>query len=191
MAKIKIICPECQKSFVDYKSNRRKFCSRECYISFWHRTVASKISEMRSVKKTRHVCPECAKVFQDVPSNKRKYCSKKCSNKHTLFTADKVRGEKNTNWNNGSSLQQHRPKKWRLSVLEKDGHICQSCGATGVYLQADHIDPWYLSKKKRFDINNGQALCVPCHKFKTRVDMFLYRKPEVRYKVQDTWYLYL
>lgn len=54
-------------------------------------------------------------------------------------------------------------REWRKAVFEFYGYRCFSCGETG-YLQADHILPFAYFPRLRFDINNGQALCVPCHK---------------------------
>lgn len=58
---------------------------------------------------------------------------------------------------------------WRESVFKRDSWTCQHCGARSgnghrVVLHADHIKPFALFPKLRFDINNGRTLCVPCHK---------------------------
>lgn len=68
--------------------------------------------------------------------------------------------------------------QWRMAVFERDKFTCCSCGASGVYLNADHIKPFHLILKENdikttkqaikceelWDINNGRTLCVPCHK---------------------------
>jgi len=58
-------------------------------------------------------------------------------------------------------------KIWRKSVFEKDDYRCMACGQRGGELQVDHILPFSKHPRLRFDINNGQTLCVKCHKIKT------------------------
>jgi|ERR1700719_1519976 len=55
-------------------------------------------------------------------------------------------------------------EQWRTKVFERDLYTCQDCGQIGGYLEADHIKPFSLFPKLRFDINNGRTLCKPCHK---------------------------
>ena len=55
-------------------------------------------------------------------------------------------------------------KAWRRSVFERDGYQCTKCGASGIYLHADHIKSFARFPELRFEVSNGRALCVPCHK---------------------------
>jgi 5-methylcytosine-specific restriction endonuclease McrA len=71
--------------------------------------------------------------------------------------------------------------RWRTAVFQRDGRICQECGAKGGHStpnNADHIIP--LSKilhdhsikttddavacAAMWDISNGRTLCIDCHK---------------------------
>lgn len=88
-----------------------------------------------------------------------------------------VVGEKNPRWKGGvtsknrllrESIECHR---WRNAVFERDDFTCQGCGQVGGALQADHIRIWSKHPDLRFDLNNGQTLCKPCHKIKTRADL--------------------
>jgi 5-methylcytosine-specific restriction endonuclease McrA len=54
-------------------------------------------------------------------------------------------------------------REWRSAVLTRDGRKCVLCGATG-RLDADHIKPFAQFPDLRFEISNGRALCVPCHR---------------------------
>jgi 5-methylcytosine-specific restriction endonuclease McrA len=47
------------------------------------------------------------------------------------------------------------------NLLDKYGHRCLCCGATGVPLSSDHVVP--LSRGGSNDISNIQPLCVPCN----------------------------
>lgn len=55
-------------------------------------------------------------------------------------------------------------KLWREAVFKRDNWACQICKKRGGRLHADHIKPFAYFPNLRFDINNGRALCVECHK---------------------------
>ena len=90
---------------------------------------------------------------------------------------DAVAGEKCHLWKGGISqftrterrnlMQGVEYKNWRRKVFERDNYTCQNCGAKNVYLEADHIKSWKDYPESRFDVNNGQTLCLKCHKNKT------------------------
>jgi 5-methylcytosine-specific restriction endonuclease McrA len=79
------------------------------------------------------------------------------------------RGPQHWNWRGGSGSERNLVKKrdeyvqWRKAVFERDNFTCQACGARGCELHADHIHPWASHIEKRFDLENGRTLCVPCH----------------------------
>jgi 5-methylcytosine-specific restriction endonuclease McrA len=64
-------------------------------------------------------------------------------------------------------MQTNQYKNWRSSVFERDLYTCQECGLSGVRLEADHIKPWNLYPKLRYEISNGKTLCIDCHRNKT------------------------
>ena len=100
------------------------------------------------------------------------------------------RGPNSTAWKGGVSAKNDTArqlimksleyKNWRRKVFERDNFTCQMCGATGVYLQADHIKPMHVIPELTLVINNGQSLCVPCHKAKTRRDYAIYQPSSSR-----------
>lgn len=55
-------------------------------------------------------------------------------------------------------------RMWREAVFFRDNYTCQTCGARGGRLQADHILQWKNHPDKRFDLSNGRTLCESCHK---------------------------
>jgi hypothetical protein len=98
-------------------------------------------------------------------------------------------GEKSGNWKGGitklgaSIRTMTMYKKWRTACFVRDEYTCQKCGGKTtkgkkVYLQCHHLNPFYKilidnniksiddAKKcnKLWDINNGQTLCILCHK---------------------------
>lgn len=62
-------------------------------------------------------------------------------------------------------------KKQRLRVLKRDNYTCQSCGATDVPMHVDHIVPRVAGGTS--DMDNLQALCVPCNLAKGSKSVFL------------------
>ena len=75
-------------------------------------------------------------------------------------------------------------RHWRLSVLERDGFTCRRCKSTD-NIQVHHIKPYYLYHDKRFDIDNGVALCGECHEEATIILRERYRKNH-KYKVDKS-----
>lgn len=80
------------------------------------------------------------------------------------------RGEKSYRWKGGVTPEHDRIRKsaqyveWRNKVFEKDNHTCQGCGKRGGDHHAHHIKPFSRFPDLRFDVSNGQTLCVKCHR---------------------------
>lgn len=168
-------CKTCGKLFFFSPSDKRKYCSRKCFVPYWVKNV-SIAHIIRGTGLKEYTCKGCGKNFIAQRSSRRVYCSHKCSDKYTLITREKVLGSRNPLWNGGSSFLQIRPKSWRLAVFERDDYTCQKCGKRGVSLQADHIKPYWLFSELRMEVSNGQTLCKKCHEDKTKIDMWLRRK---------------
>jgi len=65
-----------------------------------------------------------------------------------------------------------RHRAWRRAVLTRDGWQCRACGriCSGYReAHADHILP-IADGGDRYDLANGQCLCVSCHSRKTRAE---------------------
>ena len=81
-----------------------------------------------------------------------------------------VCGANNPSWKGGVTplrtkiLGSPEYKSWRKQVFERDSYTCQECGQRGMVLQAHHIKRFAEYPELRFDTNNGQTLCIDCHR---------------------------
>lgn len=104
-------------------------------------------------------CLDCSVVLSS-------YVAKRCHKCWVVYN----RGDKIYNWKGGVRTEHQKIrgsieyKIWRTAVFKRDDYRCMDCGERGGQLNADHILPFAHFPRLRFDINNGQTLCVDCHK---------------------------
>jgi 5-methylcytosine-specific restriction endonuclease McrA len=55
-------------------------------------------------------------------------------------------------------------REWSLAVRARDGNVCQKCGS-GRALNGAHIFGKKAHPGVRHDVDNGIALCWPCHRW--------------------------
>lgn len=150
-----------RKDFIE----RAKFCSKQCHSASM---VGSTQSLLVRIKKGGRipwnkgvdkilVCRECEGHFI-VPEwrakQKPQFCSHACASQFKDFgktTEDK------------RLRASEAYKAWRTLVFERDDYTCKECGIRGGKLHADHIRPFAFYPELRFEVSNGQTLCVPCH----------------------------
>ena len=161
-------CTQCKKSFLDYKSNHRKFCSMNCK------------NNSQLIDKSL-ICLECGDSFEFVRSNRSynrsKFCGKECRLKSMsrLKTGQiawnkgirhlSISGDNHWNWKGGNKRGKRgaEQRRFRLAVLKRDNYKCTECGADDTKLVADHIKPYAYYPELREDISNGRTLCVDCN----------------------------
>lgn len=120
-------------------------------------------------------CAQCQKHFKTYKPA-RLFCSRACANTNPEVSdkrseAQRLRkGPAAANWLGGITPANRLARKtaeykaWRTAVFERDDYTCQSCGARGVELHADHIRPFSRFPELRLNLENGRTLCVPCHR---------------------------
>lgn len=80
------------------------------------------------------------------------------------------RGARHWNWKGGITPKlhalRHSPKynEWRKAVYRRDYWTCQICHEKQKHPIAHHIFDFRSYPAKRYEVDNGQTLCRPCHK---------------------------
>jgi len=93
-------------------------------------------------------------------------------------------------WQGGITADNERLRRgsqfraWRRAVFQRDGYTCQQCGLIGGPLHPHHVKAWALFPELRFDVANGQTLCVDCHR---QTDNYSHRgnRPRARSPTKD------
>ena len=130
-------------------------------------------------------CVKCGLEYVTKPSHaaRRIFCSRRCAKlgrisnyfgrKSSLETRLKQRlaklgngGPSHWNWKTGKAAKNLRKsdlyKQWRAAVFTRDCFKCVECGLGGS-LQAHHILSWANFPTLRFDMDNGETLCLFHH----------------------------
>lgn len=171
-------CGMCGKSFKAQQSvikfsGKGRFCSKEC---------GNKSRRRSMVEPCVRCGADVLRTPSDLKYNRHRFCSISCglkgnkfkvgialSDRHKAIISELNKGEKSRFWKGGiTPIHQairtsSRYANWRRMVFERDNWTCIQCGRKG-NIQADHIKPFSLFPKLRFDMSNGRTLCVSCHK---------------------------
>lgn len=150
------VCLHCGKEFMRYRSDERKFCSKDCTYNSdaWRESRHN-----ATVEQWRN--PEShAKLEKGI--KKRSESPAWRNAKHFQ------RGVNHPRYNGNAQFREteqgrYRYKKWRKAVFARDKYTCQKCERKGVQLRAHHIKEWAKFPESRYDIDNGITVCSPCH----------------------------
>ncbi len=138
-------------TFAHWKS--RRFCSIACRGN-------------GQIGQTIKSCAFCGERFTPAANGRSltaKYCRQAC-----YFMS--LRTERYPVTRESRRLHNFTHRQRRL-IFERAEHRCEKCGSAES-LEADHIIPVWNGGTNALD--NGQALCVPCHDAKTYADVQAY-----------------
>lgn len=160
---VKVNCVICNTQFEDFKSNKRKYCSYECY----HKSLKGKPGKKNRIKKT---CTYCGKEFERPAGNfgkkiKNYFCCHKCSS--DWYSIHGVRGEEHPSWRGGYSNPAYRGEweKIKTKVRIRAKGKCEKCGNTHNLMDVHHCIPVRLKVDSKITncLENLLYLCRPCH----------------------------
>lgn len=140
---IECSCFHCGAKFYRKKSmvRTRMFCSKECLSK-----------SPRPKKPKKFICQHCREVSTIAAKNKRKkYCSYVCNG---LARRSSTRPD--------DARLAGRLATWGRKVRKRDGHKCVRCGSR-YKLQAHHKQSFAEYPELRYEIENGETLCLVCH----------------------------
>jgi hypothetical protein len=158
----KFECIVCGNKFSDFKSNKRKYCSRKCY----------NISPTRGThpfNRRKEKCEWCLNVFERPVSNfkakKHNFCSRRCAS--DWWAEFGLHGKDNPNWSGGYSQKEYSNGWARIKkeVRKRADGKCEKCGGIHKLMDVHHLIPVRLKKDIKImnDLCNLQFLCRPCH----------------------------
>lgn len=174
----KLNCKICDKTFEvkPYRKDIAKYCSPKCYLYFgqigkkaWNKDIKTGLIPKTAFKKGEHFSyltefkrgniPKHHFAKGNIPWNKGLIRSDIVGSRHWAWkggiTPDNVKVRNSVEY-----------KQWRTSVFERDNYTCRYCNQRGGTLNADHIKEFAYYPGLRFSLDNGQTLCLSCHKSK-------------------------
>jgi len=155
------VCPNCTVEFSSYPSQKKKYCSKTCMVSYIKKYGISDDHRKNLVKNsgTRGFVPRSAfKKGNPAPETAFKK-GQFAGSKHPKWIEDRTAALENKRDRNSAEY-----KLWRTFIFSRDKFTCQECYVVGEYLEAHHIIPVRENKSKLINVTNGITLCQPCHK---------------------------
>jgi 5-methylcytosine-specific restriction endonuclease McrA len=189
---VECICQRCKKPFTTtpyrVEHGRGKYCSRECQYPPLVKTcpICKKDFRTPPSEDSTFCSLTCANLAPSRAENARRTAIKQWENPETRRrTLEGIkRRSQSEEWKSAPHFQKgerhprykrerrarqrlmsrYRYKVWRQTIFERCHFTCQGCGRRGVYLNAHHIKSWAEYPDQRYNLDNGIALCVQCHK---------------------------
>lgn len=168
-------CIDCNKPVTRKEAKRCRACNFK-----WRKTGALAVKTIckcggrKSCSRAKQ-CLKCYRKSIKNPLPSCKSCKAKLS-KHestTGYCQKCYKGAVTKRWNHELTDEERYGKRclnpeyteWRNKVYERDSYTCVKCGDNkGGNLNAHHIESWFESPEKRFELDNGVTLCEDCHK---------------------------
>jgi len=180
-----LICPSCkkEKSTSEFYLNGQNRKCKDCmpYNKKVEQTCVkcglTRVVSLAASVKGSGLCKWCAqKIAANKPETKQRKSLQ--AREQVLrqggvpnakkFTKDQAK-ENHYNWKGGITPEVMRIRNseetaiWRKAVFERDDYTCQGCGQRGGRLHCHHVKEFSKYPELRFEVSNGQTLCVSCH----------------------------
>lgn len=176
-------CLQCKKEYHTKPCliNKSKFCCRDCKVKYFTGKHLSPKTQFKkgivpwNKGKNNPYKPEV--IIQMSIARLGKKMGKKTAQQRINHSLGARKGKDSNFWRGGVTQPNEALRRslqymlWRSDVFERDNYTCLQCGKRGGKLNADHIKSYALYPDLRFELSNGQTLCVECHAIKTKEDM--------------------
>lgn len=174
----------CENCGVEFKAkgSKTKFHTWDCFVESGKKHGRNK----KGIWKNCLTCDVPFYTEQGAQSSLKKFHNRACYAKsrlgHRAWNKGKkfgtrecpwLRGSNNHAWKGGRISESEKIRKsinaryWREMVFKRDNFTCQLCHSRGGQLEADHILPFSIFHKLRFEPGNGRTLCKSCHRRST------------------------
>jgi 5-methylcytosine-specific restriction endonuclease McrA len=117
----------------------------------------------------KHKCPICGGYKIKTVSKICRKCADKSPEGRRKKSISHL-GKKNYFWKHGKTEELKLIRRgieyrlWREAVFARDNWTCKYCGSRGCDLQSHHIKSFTHYPELRFAIDNGETVCLDCHK---------------------------
>lgn len=154
-------CLCCNKEFISFKSENRKFCSSSCSSIINNHLHPKKIKKENTKKEILNHNNKCKNCNIDLKYSHRIFCSRNCQ---TEFQR-KEKYEYFIDNPNDFIKNNFHPKKWlKNTILEEQNNKCKICGCINEWndkkliFVLDHIDGKASNNKRE----NLRLICPNC-----------------------------
>lgn len=148
---------------------------RPCHTEEWKQKLRERLTEHNPSKNPlikKKISERIKWMFKNDSEYKRKFQEANCRRSLPLDKNPNWRGGVTPMWAKERSTLSSQLATWSRLVRAKHYDKCKYCGSQK-QLEVDHIKSFKKYPNLRLDVNNGQLLCRPCHKIKTREDCTL------------------
>lgn len=198
----KIECSECHKIFKSLKTNKRKFCSRNCSLNHNKKIlqenreiINKKISQKLKKIDSNGVCLYCHSDFLKQRKNSI-YCSRRCKSKHlSNLPENKERvsrffskltkkrheeGDCSIGWQSRNKLKLSYPEKLTFDYMENNNIDFERELKVGKYF----IDFAFINKKIALEIDGRTHDDIEVIEKDTRKNDFLKKRGWIVYRIK-------
>lgn len=152
-------CEACSNEFHTYPSEVRhgkgRFCSRNCA----HKSPIARAQRSINARRAWRDPEIRARLEAGIAARSDSVAWQNSPQFQTGAAHPKYKGNKCARL---TEVGRYQYVKWRKAVFTSDNYTCQRCGVRG-RLHAHHIKSWAEYPALRYEVCNGETVCIPCH----------------------------